>query len=108
MAITHNWSIRHLNQLNDGTGTVCEIFYHIESRDGDISIDDGGVVRLNTENIENFISYESLTEEVVLNWVKDSLGEQVNNIESNNASWIDSVKNPPAPRTITAPLPWSN
>ena len=47
-----------------------------------------------------------MSEETVLDWVKEKLGENLGNHEVNNASWIDSVVNPPAPRTVNSPLPW--
>jgi hypothetical protein len=62
---------------------------------------------LNIDNIENFIQYQNLTEETLLGWVKEQLGENLGNHEINNAAWIESVKNPPAPRTISQPLPWT-
>jgi hypothetical protein len=106
MAITHTWSIRELVQLNDNSGTVVRVQYNVNSTDGTISTKSEGGVELETENIDNFISYESLTEELVLGWVKEKLGPNLGNHEVNNAAWIDSVANPPAPRTINSPLPW--
>jgi hypothetical protein len=106
MAITHTWSIRELEQLNNGSGTVVRVKYNVSSTDGTVSTQSGGGVELDTENIENFISYEDLTEELVLGWVKEKLGPNLGNREVNNASWIDSVVNPPAPKTISTGLPW--
>jgi hypothetical protein len=106
VAITHTWSIRQLEQLNNGSGTVVRVQYNVNSTDGTVSTQSDGGVELNTENIENFISYEDLTEELVLGWVKEKLGPNLGNHEVNNASWIDSVVNPPAPKTISTGLPW--
>lgn len=106
MAVTHTWSIIRLEQLNDGTGTVVNIGYNVFSED-EISCNSSGGVQLNIDNIENFIRYQNLTEETLLGWVKEQLGENLGNHEVNNAAWIESVKNPPAPRTISQPLPWS-
>lgn len=106
MAIAHTWAIRELVQLNDNSGTVVHVGYSVDSTDGNVSTQSNGSVELETGNIENFVSYESLTEEIVLDWVKEKLGENLGNHEVNNASWIDSVVNPPAPRTINSALPW--
>jgi hypothetical protein len=106
MAITHTWSIRALIQRNDDSGTVIRVNYTVNSTDGTISTKSQGGVELQTENIENFIAYEDLTEELVLGWVKEKLGPNLANHEINNAAWIDSVLNPPAPRTISTALPW--
>jgi hypothetical protein len=104
--ITHTWSIRQLVQLNDNSGTVIRVEYNVNSTDGEVSTQSNGSVELETTTIENFISYESLTEEMVLGWVREKLGENLGNHEVNNAAWIDSVVNPPAPRTINSALPW--
>lgn len=106
MTITHTWSIDRIRQLNNDLGVVSNISYSVHSTDGNIFTQSGGDVELQTENIENFIPYEDLTEEVVLGWVKEKLGENLGNHEVNNASWIDSIANPPKPKTITAELPW--
>jgi hypothetical protein len=106
MEITHTWSIGELVQLNDNSGTVVRVRYNVNSTDGNISTQSGGGVELETGNIENFISYEDLTEELVLGWVREKLGPNLDNHEINNAAWIDSVVNPPAPRTISTELPW--
>jgi len=106
MAVTHNWSITKLEQLNDGTGTVIEIQYKVFSKN-EVSCESSGSVGLDTDSIDNFIEYENLTEEILLGWVKEKLGENLGNHEINNAAWIESVENPPEPRTISQPLPWS-
>jgi hypothetical protein len=106
MTITHTWSIRELVQLNDASGTVVRVGYNVNSTDGNISTESGGGVDLDVKNIENFISYERLTERMVLSWVREKLGENLGNHEINNAAWIDSVVNPPAPKTIRSALPW--
>lgn len=110
MLITHIWSIQSLEQLNNGTGTVTNILYKVHSSDSDSGVScntTDKVELIQTENIENFIEYQDLTEEIVLGWVKEKLGQNLGNHEVNNASWINSVVNPPAPRTISKPLPWT-
>jgi hypothetical protein len=106
MSITHVWNIRELVQLNDDSGTVVRVEYVVNSNDGDISCSSGGSMELQTANIENFISYEDLSEEIVLGWVKENLDENLGNHEINNAVWINSVLNPPEPKTISLDLPW--
>jgi hypothetical protein len=49
-------------------------------------------------------NYQNLSNQ--FNSVKENLIKKVSNLEVNNASWIDSVVNPPAPRTINSTLPW--
>lgn len=106
MTITHTWKIDRMRELNNDLGVVSEVSYSVHSTNGNISTQSGGTVELKIENIENFISYEDLTEEIVLGWVRQKLGENLGNHEVNNASWIDSIENPPAPKTISKELPW--
>lgn len=52
-----------------------------------------------------FTPYEDLTEEQVVGWVKDALGEeQVLSYEQNVEQQIANLANPPI---VTPPLPWS-
>lgn len=106
MEITHNWDIRKMIQKNDGTGTVIQVYFKIYSTDGTYSYMSSGNVELDTNNIQNFISYQNLTEELVVAWVKDKLGESVSNYEQVNIDWINNAKNPPVPPTKVEPLPW--
>ena len=58
MAITHNWKITKLIQLNNETGTICKVQYMLKSIDGDLVAENGGNIELETENVENFV-YEA-------------------------------------------------
>lgn len=106
MTITHTWIVKELVQLNDNSGKVVRVRYNVNSTDGNISTQSGGNVELEIDNIENFISYENLTEELVLGWIKEKLGPNLGNHEINNAAWINSVVNAPVPKTIKTELPW--
>ena len=111
MNITHTWIIKKLNQINDDTGTVSRVDFKVVSRDEDTStavchID---VVDLDIENIDmdTFTPYNELTEEQVLQFVRDKLGDEVQQIENNNVFQIQNKLNPPAPPVIVENLPWS-
>jgi hypothetical protein len=106
MAITHTWSIKKLDQLNDGKKIVANVNFEVESTNGTISTRSRGMIRLDTDNLTNPITYEDLTQETILNWVKSKLGPNLGNYEVNNAAWINSVANPPKPRVIAEELPW--
>jgi alpha-acetolactate decarboxylase len=61
------------------------------NENGDISID------------SNFIPFEQLTQQTVIQWVKDKLGlEEVSRIENDLQQQIDKQKNPP----IVTGKPW--
>jgi len=52
-----------------------------------------------------FIPYESLTENQVIDWVKEALGsEQVTAYEASVAAQIEAQMNPPV---VSKPLPWA-
>ena len=56
-------------------------------------------------NDPNFIPFEQLTEEVVIGWVKEALGEET--VAANEVAvqkQIDEAKNP----TVVSGLPWGN
>jgi formylmethanofuran dehydrogenase subunit E-like metal-binding protein len=106
MGIAHTWKIRKLVQKNDGTGTIIQVYFKIHSTDGEYYYASSGNVELDTNNIESFVSYQDLTEEQVILWVKDKLGESASDYEQANIDWINDKKNSPAPTTKVERLPW--
>ena len=63
--------------------------------------------QFSTADVTTFIPYEDLTEEIVIAWIKESLGENgIISIEACIQGQIDSQINPPVTPEIT-PLPWS-
>jgi len=111
MNITHTWIIKNLSQINDGTGTVSRVDFKVVSRDEDTStaVCHPDSIELDIENIDmnNFTQYNDLTEEQVLQFVRDKLGNEVQQIENSNSLQIQNRVNPPAPTTIVENLPWS-
>lgn len=106
MAITHNWVVRKLVQINDNTGTVIQVYFKIHSSDGSYYYASSGNIELDVENIQNFISYDNLSEEMVVGWVKDKLGPDLGGYEQINIDWINAAKNPVTPTTKVERLPW--
>lgn len=101
--ITHKYTVKKLIQVNDGSGTVIKVEYEVETIDGDFKstmVDD---VMLESPSTENFIEYEDLTEEIVIQWIKNIHGEKN---EIRNLQIIAYQKNPPKPPTVDANLPW--
>ena len=106
MEITHTWKIRKLVQKNDGTGTIIQVYFKIHSTDEEYYYASSGNVELDTNNIQDFISYQDLTEEQVVGWVKDKLCESVSDYEQVNIDWITEKKNAPIPTIKIERLPW--
>ena len=58
------------------------------------------------EEKEGFIPYSELTEEQIVEWVKESLGSKgVESIEKSLASQVDNKSNPPVV-PVNKDLPW--
>jgi hypothetical protein len=112
MAITHTRTIENLEVRNDGNNIVCDIQVKwVSSDDSDVertTIEGSETYQVNSEDVtpdsEGFVAFADLTEEIVLGWIADELANS--NITQNNASWIDSVLNPPAPATVNKETPW--
>ena len=114
MNITHTWIVKRLTQINNGTGTVSEVSFKIVSKDTDSENSVAFVLdetcKLNTEDIdiENFIPYGQLNQELVIKFIKDTLGEDnVKKLEASNVKKIQNKLNPPASPVIVENLPWS-
>lgn len=107
MSVTHNWKVRNLIQLNDGTGTVYKVEYQVNSVDGDFVVNKNESVQLFVGKIDNFIPYSELDETTVIGWVKSILGDKVLEYESKNEGVIQIMKTPPVKEFISEKLPWS-
>jgi len=112
MALVQSRTIENLQVLNDGNNIVCSVEVRYTSYDDTdqerTTIESSRNFRLNTEDVttetEGFVAFESLTAEIVEGWIAEKLND--NNIHTNQAAWIDSVLNPPAPRTVNKANPW--
>ncbi len=102
--VTHKYTINKLIQKNYDSGTVVKVEYEVETVDGDYRSKVTDDIELNVSNIQNFVKYEDLTEEIVLQWIKDIHGDKN---EIKNMIIIERQKNPPKPPTIEQPLPWA-
>jgi len=79
MTITHNWEVNSVIKYLDTEGTVYRVLFDIESIDSDnpsfLNITTSGSVDLDTQTIDpgQFIPFENLTEDEVLEWVKERI-----------------------------------
>jgi len=112
MAITHTRTIENLQVLNNGNDIVCEVEVRwVSSDDSDVertTIDSTERYTLETEGVtpdsDGFVSFADLTETTVEEWIADQLAEE--RTTAHHTSWINSVLNPPAPRTVNKATPW--
>ena len=108
MAITHHWSIHSTIKYLDAGGTVCKVIFKLQSQDSDnpelLNITTISSVNLDTSHIENFVPFDQLTEQEVLQWVFDRLTKyQICSIDSDETKYdyeiyhekyLENLKNP--------------
>ena len=113
MAITVTKTVTGLTILNNADNIVSEVEVTTKS------VDDSNPSTLTIEGTENFdvdssggtgasgfVAYASLTQSAILAWTPVAEGLAASNTVINQASWIESVKNPPAPATKSEALPF--
>jgi hypothetical protein len=100
MSIEYTWSIPTVERnLADGGVTVAH--WRCNAVDGEYSASSYGSCGLKYDaGADNFIAYESLTEENVIAWVKAIV--ESSNIEASLAANIEEDKTP----TTGAGIPW--
>ena len=113
MAITVTKTVTGLTILNNADNIVSEVEVTTKS------VDDSNPSVLTIEGSDNFevdtsggtgasgfVAYASLTQAAILAWTPVADGLAASNTVINQAAWIESVKNPPAPATVNEALPF--
>ena len=113
MAITHTQTVTGLTIVNNSDNIVSEVSVKT------VSVDDSDPSTLTIEGEDSFevdtsggtgasgfVAYESLTQSTILAWTPVADGLTASNTKVNHESWIESVKNPPAPAEVEKALPW--
>lgn len=104
---TYTWAVTALYTETVGTEQDYVVIanYNVDGTDGTYSASLSNIARFSTENVENFVPYANLTEEIVIGWIQEELGpDGVANLEACIQGQIDSQINPPVTPEIT-PLP---
>jgi len=109
MAITNTWNIVAMNaypQHEGETDVVFTVHWTLVGTDGTYTGSVYGSVGVTYDSSLPFTPYAQLTQDQVIGWVKEALGEeQVANYETNVAAQIENQANPPV---VTPPLPWAS
>jgi len=113
MAITVTKTVTGLQILNNADNIVSEVEVTTKS------VDDSNPSVLTIEASENFevdtsggtgasgfVAYASLSQSAILAWTPVAEGLASSNTVINQAAWIESVKNPPAPAEVSKALPF--
>ena len=102
MSTTYTWKIAQLER-ETADGYVFIAHYTVDAEDGTYRAGAYGSIGLERPEGE-LIPFADLTEEIVVGWVKDKLGEeQVENIEAA----LQAQLNEQAAPTKAAGLPWA-
>ena len=113
MAITVTKTVTGLTILNNADKIVSEVEVTTKS------VDDSNPSTLTIEGTDNFtvetsggtgasgfVAYASLSQSAILAWTPVAEGLAASNTATNQAAWIESVKNPPTPPTKNEALPF--
>jgi len=106
MEVTHELVIKQLDQLNDDSGIVKYICYELISSAENRSVKWSGFIELDTDTIENFISYEDLTEEVILDWTYAHNSDKIEQQKLMNEERLNAILNVTAASSKNERLPW--
>lgn len=108
MPVTYTWSVVQMDaypELNNEPDVVFNVHWTMTGTDGTYSGSVYGSQTLTLDPSAPFTPYDKLTQDQVVGWVKDAMGdEQVADYEANVAGQIaDQIK----PPVVTPPLPWA-
>ena len=96
------WTIANLEYNNDADKGVVVAHWRVTEEDGDYTASSYGTASFEPDaSADGYVAYDSLTEETVIGWVKDSLDAA--EIEAGLTANIEAQK---APATL-AGMPWA-
>ena len=109
MANTYIWLIESLDcilSLDGKSNVVSNVHWRVNATDEINKATIYGEQKLSYDSENQFIPFDSLTKETVIEWVQKAMGsEQVAFIQQNLDNQIANLANPPI---VTPPLPWGN
>jgi hypothetical protein len=96
--MNYTWNVVQMER-NVSDGFVTTVHYNVSAEDGEFTASTYGTVGFTQEEM-NYVPFEQLTQEQVIGWVKDSLGQAT--VEEALAAQINAQKNP----VQQSGLPW--
>jgi len=97
--MNYQWNVVQMDRLASD-GFVVTVHYTVSATDGDYSASTYGAVNYTQEKTK-IIPFNSLTPEIVIGWLKDSLDQET--LEESLAAQIQDQKNP----VVESGLPWA-
>jgi len=102
MSTTFSWNIANLERYT-ADGVVFTVHYTVNAEDGTYSAGAYGSLGLEAPEPDNMISFDNLTNEIVVGWVKGKFGEEkVAEIEAALQAQLDEKHAP----SKAVGLPW--
>ena len=104
---TFNWLVKTLltTTIEGEQDYVVVANYEVIGTDGEYSSLLSDSARFSTANVDTFIPYQDLTNDIVIGWIQAILGvDGVASLEASIQGQIDSQINPPVTPEVT-PLP---
>jgi hypothetical protein len=96
------WTIANLEYNNDADKGVVIAHWRVTEKDGDYTASSYGTASFEPDaSADGYVAYDSLTEETVIGWVKDSMDYA--EVEAGLTANIESQK---APATLSG-TPWA-
>ena len=96
--ITYNWNCKTVDvhpKEKEQTNVVYNVHWTVTGVDGDYSATNIGTQIVPLSEGDTFIPFEDLTNEIVVGWTKEAMGEeQVAQIEATIAAAIEDQINP--------------
>ena len=105
--MTTTWKIYNLEH-ETSNGLVIKVTYgYVVENEGFLNRKVGLIELTGDPSAPDFVPYEDLTEEIVLNWVKSELGtEAVTEIETSIQNSVQAAIDAAASKTTQEGLPW--
>jgi hypothetical protein len=102
------WLIEKMDcypQFEDQTNVVFMVYWRINANDGVYNATINGAVNIAYVPESSYVSYNLLSQEQVIGWVKAVMPlDQISALENNLTTSINNQKNPPV---ASLPLPWT-
>jgi hypothetical protein len=96
--VTYDWNCKTVDvhpQEEGQTNVVYNVHWIVTGVDGDYSATNIGTQIVSLSEGGSFIPFEDLTNEIVVGWTKEAMGEeQVASIEASIAGQIEALINP--------------
>jgi hypothetical protein len=107
--INYTWTVTDLLTIDVDQDPDYVVFanYKVLAEEGQYSAEFEALINFEIDPGPSFIPYNQLTEEIVLNWIKGTLGQEaIDSICLDLTNQISFQKNPPRSPQLK-PLPWS-